>query len=104
MKRFGIVLAAGLVTGLLVYLVTLQVQAASQPIGVYPVVHPQPMAALLSNPLIAGVFWIGLILGEFSAGLFALKLFSVWSSNDTPEEVQDDSAEIQKLFDSFLTN
>ena len=104
MKRFVIVIATGLLTGLLVYNIAVQVLAASQPVGVYPIVVPQTMSPLLSTPLLAGIFWLGLFLGEFSAGLLALKLYSIWSSRDTPEDVQDDSLEIQKLFDLFLTN
>jgi hypothetical protein len=106
MKRFGIVLAAGLVTSLLVYFAVVQILAASQPTAPFDptIVTPQPMIPLLSNPLTAGLFWTGLLLGEFSAGLLALKLYSLLSSKDAPEEVRDDSLEIQNLFDSFLTN
>ncbi|MHA2423997.1 MAG: hypothetical protein ACXAEF_04370 [Candidatus Thorarchaeota archaeon] len=105
MKRFGIVLAAGVLTAILAYFAIPQVLAATPSTGYHaslPMETPNPLTIFLSNPITAGIFWIGLVFGEFASGMFALKLYSRWKSQDDPEPIHDDGVEIQMLFDAFL--
>lgn len=98
-------LAAGVLTALLAYFMIPQVLAATPSAGFHtslPVEQQQSWVILLSNPLTAGLFWFGLLFGEFSSGVIALKLLGRWKSRNNPEPVQDNNAEIQSLFDDFL--
>lgn len=99
-------LAAGVLTALLAYFTIPQVLAATPSAGFHTSLpaEQQSLVILLSNPLTAGLFWFGLLFGEFSSGLIALKLVGHWKSRNNQEPVQDNTAEIQRLFDDFLVD
>ncbi|MFW9847527.1 MAG: hypothetical protein ACFFF4_00200 [Candidatus Thorarchaeota archaeon] len=105
MKKFGLVLIVGIVTGTLAYFAIPTVIAATPSTGYHanlPIEPSNSLISILSDPLSASLFWIGLITVEFSSGIFIIKIITNWRLRNEPQQVSDNESEVQSLFNAFL--
>ncbi len=105
MKKFGLVLIVGIIAGTLAYFAIPTVLAATPSTGYHvnlPIEPSNSLTSFLSNPLSASFFWIGLLMVEFSSGIFIIKIITKWRLRNEPQQVTDNEFEVQNLFNAFL--